>query len=96
MKFELHYGAYKNSRTAENLQNLSNFFADLISLPFDSKAAQICGQLRARLQANGTPIGAYDLQIAAIALANHLILITHNIREFDRIEGLQLEDWEGE
>lgn len=96
VKFELYYGAYKSSRTAENLQNLDNFFADLISLPFDSKAAQICGQIRAQLQANGTPIGAYDLQIAAIASANHLILVTHNTREFSRIEGLKLEDWENE
>ncbi|MGK7888804.1 MAG: type II toxin-antitoxin system VapC family toxin [Leptolyngbyaceae cyanobacterium] len=96
VKFELYYGAYKSARTAENLQNLDNFFADLSSLPFDSQAAQICGQLRAKLQANGTPIGAYDLQIAAIALANHLTLVTHNTREFTRIEGLQLEDWESE
>ena len=43
----------------------------------------------------GTPIGAYDLQIAAIALANNLILVTHNTREFERVDGLQLEDWEG-
>jgi tRNA(fMet)-specific endonuclease VapC len=96
VKFELYYGAYKGSRTAENLQNLSDFFVDLISLSFEGKAAQICGQLRAKLQANGTPIGAYDLQIAAIALANNLILVTHNTREFARIEGLQLEDWEDE
>lgn len=96
VKFELYYGAYKSSRSVENLQNLSNFFADLISLPFDSKAAQICGQLRANLQARGTPIGVYDLQIAAIALANNLTLVTHNTREFSRIEGLQLEDWERE
>ena len=96
VKFELYYGAYKSSRTAENLQNLSDFFVDLISLSFDGKAAQICGQLRAKLQASGTPIGVYDLQIAAIALANSLILVTHNTREFSRIEGLRLEDWENE
>lgn len=96
VKFELYYGAYKGSRTAENLQNLSDFFVDLISLSFEGKAAQICGQLRAKLQASGTPIGAYDLQIAAIALANNLILVTHNTREFARIEGLRLEDWEDE
>jgi tRNA(fMet)-specific endonuclease VapC len=44
----------------------------------------------------GTPIGAYDLQIAAIALANNLILVTHNVNEFSRVEGLQIEDWEAE
>lgn len=94
VKFELYYGAYKGSRTVENLQILDNFFADLTSLPFDVKAARICGQIRAKLQAKGTPIGAYDLQIAAIALANNLTLITHNTREFERVENLALEDWE--
>ena len=64
------------------------------SLPFEAKAAQICGQIRAKLQAKETPIGAYDLQIAAIALANNLTLVTHNTREFERIENLALEDWE--
>ena len=94
VKFELYYGAYKGSRTTENLQILDNFFADLTSLPFEAKAAQICGQIRVKLQAKGTPIGAYDLQIAAIALANNLTLVTHNTREFERIENLALEDWE--
>lgn len=96
VKFELYYGAYKSSRTAENLQNLSDFFVDLSSLSFDGKAAQVCGQLRSHLKAKGTLIGAYDLQIAAIALSNSLILVTHNTREFARIEGLQLEDWEND
>ncbi len=56
--------------------------------------ALICGQIQAELQKLGTPIGSYDLQIAAIALANNLILVTHNTREFERVEGLKLEDWQ--
>jgi tRNA(fMet)-specific endonuclease VapC len=52
--------------------------------------------LRAQLKARGTPIGAYDLQIAAIALTYNLILVTHNTKEFERVEGLTLEDWESE
>ena len=56
--------------------------------------APICGQIRAQLQKLGTPIGSYDLQIAAIALAHNLILVTHNTREFERVEGLKLEDWQ--
>ena len=56
--------------------------------------ALICGQIRAQLQKLGTLIGSYDLQIAAIALANNLILVTHNTREFERVEGLKLEDWQ--
>ncbi len=53
-------------------------------------------QILARLTSAGTSIGASDLQIAAIALANNLILVTHNTREFERVDGLQLEDWEVE
>ncbi len=63
-------------------------------MPFDGKAAIIYGDIRADLERKGTPIGAYDLQIASIALANNLILVTHNLREFNRVHNLQLEDWE--
>ena len=94
VKYELYYGAYKSSRKANNLENLSNFFGDLVSLPFDGKAAEICGQIHATLETAGTPIGTYDLQIAAIALANTLTLVTHNTREFGRVPDLQLEDRE--
>lgn len=64
------------------------------SLPFDDIAAERFGDIRSYLADLGTPIGPYDLQIAAIALANNLILVTHNVDEFSRVEGLQLEDWE--
>jgi len=94
VKFELYFGAYNSSRTTENLENLKKFFADFVSLPFDGQAADICGYLRHQLKIQGTPIGAYDLQIAAIALAYNLILITHNTKEFSHIPQLQLEDWE--
>jgi tRNA(fMet)-specific endonuclease VapC len=56
--------------------------------------ALVCGQIRAKSQKMGNPIGSYDLQIAAIALANNLILVTHNTREFERVEELKLEDWQ--
>jgi tRNA(fMet)-specific endonuclease VapC len=94
VKFELYYGAYNSSRPAENLENLRKFFGDFVSLPFDGQAAVIYGRVRAQLKKMGTPIGSYDLQIAAITLANNLTLVTHNIREFERVEGLQIEDWE--
>ncbi|GAB4296055.1 MAG: type II toxin-antitoxin system VapC family toxin [Oscillatoriaceae cyanobacterium] len=96
VKFELYYGAYSSSRTTENLENLRKFFGDFISLPFNGEAAAICGRLRAQLKALGTPIGAYDLQIAAIALAHNMTLVTHNTREFSRVTGLALVDWEAE
>ena len=94
VKAELLYGAYKSSRKEANLELLQRFFALFVSLPFEDRAAHAYGRIRADLEAAGTPIGPYDMQIAAIALANNLVLVTHNTREFSRIAGLALEDWE--
>jgi tRNA(fMet)-specific endonuclease VapC len=63
-------------------------------LPFDDAAADLGGNLRAQLARQGAPIGPYDLQIAAIALANECTLVTHNVREFSRVPDLTIEDWE--
>jgi len=57
-------------------------------------AAEYFGRIRVDLQKQGTPIGSYDMQIAAIALANELILVTHNTQEFCRVKDLKIEDWE--
>jgi len=65
-------------------------------MPFDGQAAAICGYIRSQLAERGTIIGAYDMQIAAIALANDLTLVTHNVAEFSRVERLKIEDWEAE
>lgn len=94
VQMELYYGAYRSSQSERNLAKLARFFAQFRVLPFDSPAALVTGKIRAQLAAKGTPIGPYDLQIAAIAIVNHLILVTHNTREFQRVEGLLLEDWE--
>ena len=94
VKLELYYGAFRSSRQERNLVVLSEFFSEFVSLPFDGRAAEIGGRIRAQLAAVGTPIGPYDLQIAAIALANNLTLVTHNTREFSRVAGLRIEDWE--
>lgn len=94
VQFELYYGAYKSSKLETNLGNLERFFSQFTILPFDEKSAKIAGKIRTELNKLGTPIGVYDLQIASIALANNLILVTHNIKEFSRIENLKYEDWE--
>ncbi len=94
VKLELYYGAYKSQRQQRNLEVLEEFFQEFVSLPFDGNIAKICGQIRAQLSALGTPIGPLDLQIAAIALSHHLILVTHNTKEFSRVNNLKLEDWE--
>ena len=91
---ELYYGAFRSTRRAENLALLDRLFPTFISLPFDSAAARACGELRAALAAAGTPIGPYDLQIAAIALVHNLTVVTHNSAEFARVPGLAWADWE--
>lgn len=94
VKAELIYGAYKSSRVEQNLAKLAVLFSLVTSLPFDGKAAYKFGDIRAFLAKKGTPIGPYDLQIAAIARAHHLTLVTHNTGEFSRVPDLMLEDWE--
>jgi tRNA(fMet)-specific endonuclease VapC len=94
---ELYYGAYKSGQSthqAANLALLTKLRGQFVSLSFDDGAAEISGRIRAQLAVVGTPIGPHDLQIAAIALAHNLILVTHNTREFGRVPGLVLEDWE--
>ncbi len=96
VKAELFYGAMKSNNPTRTLERQQQFLERFVSLPFGDDAAILFGQIRARLANAGTPIGAYDLQIAAIDLANNLILLTHNTREFDRVDELQTEDWEVE
>lgn len=94
VKAELFYGAMRSNNPTRTLERQQEFLGRFASLPFDDEAAIICGQIRAHLARAGTPIGAYDLQIAAIALENNLTLVTHNTREFERVDGLRVEDWE--
>ena len=96
VKAELFYGAMRSKNPERTYRLQEAFLNRFVSLPFDDDAAKIFGDIRARLSNLGTPIGPYDVQIASIALANDLILVTHNTREFSRVEGLQLEDWEME
>lgn len=92
--FELYYGAFCSERVQENLEILDVFSEQVRVLPFDQAAARVCGEIRAELRISGKMIGSYDLQIAAIAIVNDLVLVTHNVREFSRVEGLRWEDWE--
>ena len=94
VKAELFYGAMKSQNPQASLSKQLLFLNQFLSLPFDDSAATIFGQIRADLTKNGTPIGPYDMQIAAIAIANQITLITHNTQEFGRIANLIVEDWE--
>jgi len=94
VKAELFFGAMKSQTPALNLAKQKQFFQSLQSFPFDDKAAEEYGRIRAELTTQGLPIGPNDFMIAAIALANNAILVTHNLREFSRVPNLKLEDWE--
>jgi tRNA(fMet)-specific endonuclease VapC len=91
---EIVYGAMKSSRPAYHLNNLEQILLPSVNVvSFDTKAACICGRLRAELEKKGQPLDLADLEIASIAIAEDLILVTGNIRHFGRIEGLRLENW---
>ena len=91
--FELYYGIQKNNSHQRNLLALENFIAPLTVVDFNLEAAKKAAQIRDTLQKQGTPIGPYDTQIAAIALSLNMVLLTNNTREFNRVEGLKLENW---
>lgn len=94
VKAELLYGAYKSVHAVENLRLLSELFEIYASLSFDDTAADVYGRLRTDLESSGQLIGPNDLMIASIALAGHLTLVTHNVREFSRVPNLRVEDWQ--
>ena len=90
---ELEFGICKSSKPAQNRLALMMFLSEIQVVPFDGKAAQEYGLIRAELTARGTPIGANDLLIAAHARSLGLTLITNNGREFERVPGLTVENW---
>lgn len=93
VKAELFYGAMLSSHPGRTLERQQKFLDRFVSLPFDDEAALACGQMRAYLANEGYTIGANDLQIATIALVNHLTLVTQNMKKFEPVWGLQTEDW---
>jgi tRNA(fMet)-specific endonuclease VapC len=91
---EMFTGSAKSQDPQRSRAKQDAFFIRFAHLSFDELAAHEFGRIRATLENAGTPIGPYDLQIAAIALSHKLILVTHNTKEFARISELKLEDWE--
>ncbi|MFY9261654.1 MAG: type II toxin-antitoxin system VapC family toxin [Gallionella sp.] len=90
---ELRFGASKSQHSAKNHATLDKFLLPLDIADFDEAATRHYGELRSTLEKQGTPIGALDTLIAAHALSLNLPLVTHNTREFNRVAGLQVEDW---
>ncbi|WP_239480014.1 type II toxin-antitoxin system VapC family toxin [Actibacterium sp. 188UL27-1] len=90
---ELYFGAYKSQKVSFNLETIRLLVKDFVLLPFDDEDARQAGEIRADLKRAGTPIGPYDILIAGQARARDLILVSNNVREFERVRDLQLEDW---
>ncbi|MCQ8105754.1 type II toxin-antitoxin system VapC family toxin [Methylomonas sp. SURF-2] len=91
--YELQVGIAKSSSPEKRSNQLNELLTVVRVLPFTEHEAAITARIRASLEKAGTPIGPLDMMIAGIALANQATLVTHNTKEFSRIDGLQLEDW---
>lgn len=91
---ELCYGAFRSGNPTAEQALVDQFVAGFVSLPFNDVVARVYARVRYDLETRGLPIGENDYQIAAIALVHDLTLVTHNTREFSRVTGLRLEDWE--
>jgi tRNA(fMet)-specific endonuclease VapC len=90
---ELRHGATRSRNARANHARLDVLLEEIRCFPFDMEAARIFGGVRSKLEASGTPIGPYDTQIAAHALALGATLVTDNIGEFTRVAGLRIENW---
>ena len=90
---ELMYGAEKSLNTDKNLEAVEEFVSHLAVLPYDAKASQHYGQIKAALEKKGQIIGENDIHIAAHAISHGLILVSNNVREFKRVSNLALEHW---
>jgi tRNA(fMet)-specific endonuclease VapC len=90
---ELLHGAAKSDRPTLNRNRVEQFAARLEVLPFGVEAAAHAADIRAALERKGQPIGGYDLLIAGHARSKGLIVVTGNLGEFSRVEGLRCEDW---
>ena len=90
---ELEFGVAKSDYPEKNANALTQILSIINVLSFDANAASVYGSIRADLQRKGTPIGGLDMLIAAHAKSRNLILVTNNVREFQRVEGLLIENW---
>ena len=90
---ELMYGVYKSQQLERNLQALERFLMPFEVLEFDFSAAAAYGKIRAALEKKGQVIGGLDMQIAGHAISLDMTVVTNNIKEFERVDGLMLENW---
>ena len=91
--YELEVGIGKSTSPRKRKSQLEELTSLVSIFPFGQSEAKCAAGIRIKLERQGIPIGPYDILIAASALANKSILVTHNKREFERVEGLKIEDW---
>ena len=93
---EIQYGLRKNPQKAKQIQDLlAVFLAAITALEFSNEDARVAAEIQYDLSQKGTPIGPYDLLLAATARQHQFILVTANLREFERVAGLVVESWRG-
>jgi len=90
---ELYFGAYNSNKIEQNLKTAENFIQSITVLPLSNDTLKKFGQLKAQLRKAGKPVADFDLLIASVAIAKNLILVTNNTRHYQRIIGLNLENW---
>lgn len=90
---EIEYGACKSKNYAKTIKKYYDFINNFQKIDFGNAATKMYGKIRSELEDKGKIIGPNDLMIASIVLADDGVLVTHNIKEFKRIDGLRLEDW---
>lgn len=94
VRSELLHGAEKYGNRSRRVALVEATLAPFVSFPFDDEDAREYAGLRHSLELAGNPIGPYDLQIAAVCLRHDFTLVTNNTREFSRVAGLRVEDWQ--
>ena len=90
---ELYYGAFKSQKVASNLAKIRSLENSVESIPVGQESAEVFGMLKAKLENEGSVLDDFDLAIASCALSHNLILVTNNVKHFQRIEGLKLTNW---
>lgn len=90
---ELYYGAFKSQRVDSNLAKIKAIEQSLDILPSGQESAEVFARLKAELETRGTRLDDFDLLIASCAMAHNLTLVTNNLKHFQRIPGLKLENW---
>jgi tRNA(fMet)-specific endonuclease VapC len=90
---ELYYGAHKSQKVAGNLAKIKTLESELEIIPLGRETAEVFAILKANLERTGTPLDDFDVILASCALAHDLVLVSNNIRHFERIDGLKLVNW---